>query len=290
MKVLKCFLSFLVAVAFMACSRNLAPAGHYQATPVIADGNANDWPLPLRFANKDYSYNYNITNDKKNIYIILLSKDENKIHQILKSGVTIYFDPKGETNKNISLTFPEKKADNITQSGTLIRYNTNDSLNSTKVLASQSDTYTAQGFFGLENGRYSITNKKNKMQIGLKINADSGLVYEAVIPVNYVLEYGLTDKSLKKNFTIGIVVHNDVATERRNNNANANNRNGGSGIQPRVSIGAGLGGFGIGGARMGMGMGGGGMRSGRNTNNQQPTKPAEEEIVWYQFRFTTQAN
>ncbi len=290
MKTIQYFSFLFIAIVFLACSLNLAPTGHYQATAVIADGNANDWPLPLRFANKDYSYNYNITNDRKNIYIILLSRDENKIHQILKSGVTIYFDPKGEMNKNISLTFPEKKADNITQSGTLIRYNTNDSLSSTKVLVAQSDTYTAQGFFGLENGRYGIKDKKNKIQIGLKTNADSGLVYEAVIPINYVLEYGLTDKALKKNFTIGIIVHNDVTAERRNNNANANNRNGSSGIQPRVSIGAGLGGFGIGGARMGMGMSSGGMRSGRNNNQQQPTKPVEEEIVWYQFRFTTQAN
>ncbi len=291
MKTIKYLLFFSITIVFISCSRNLAPQGHYQSSPVIADGNANDWQLPLRFANKDYSYTYNITNDKKNIYIIIMSKDEYKEQQILKSGVTIYFDPKGETNKKISLTYPERKSNNYTKTGTLTRYNTNDSSNSMKILVVQSDTYNAQGFMNLENGQYGIKDKKSKIQVALKASIDSGLVYEAVIPINYVLENGLDDKRLKKNFTIGIVVHeNSISQTRNNNNNNAGNRS--SGIQPRVSVGGGIGGFGMMGGRMGMGMGvgGGGMRGGRNNNQQQNTKAAEEETVWYQFRFTTQAN
>jgi len=286
MKTLQYLFLFLIAVALVSCSKNLAPVGHYQPTAIVADGNPNDWILPLRFANKDYSYTYNITNDKKNIYIIILSKDEHKEQQILKSGVTIYFDSKGETNKRTYLTFPEKKADAPTsRSGTLIKYNTNDSLNSTQLLVARSDVYDAEGFYNLENGQYGIKDKRSKIQIGLKANADSGLVYEAIIPINYVLEYGLNDKSIKKNFSIGIVVHGDLVATNRNNNI-ANTGSSSPRIQPRMSIG------GFGGMGMGMGMSmGGGMRGGRQMNNSpQNNKPAEEEIVWYQFRFTTQAN
>jgi hypothetical protein len=48
----------------------MAPEGHYQATPVVVDGSADDWPLPpLRFSNAGYTLQYKITNDKKNLVL-----------------------------------------------------------------------------------------------------------------------------------------------------------------------------------------------------------------------------
>ncbi len=85
------------------------PQGNYQTESVIADGNPSKWQMPLRFANKDYTLLYNITNDKKNIYIVIVSKDDEMERRILKSGITIYFDSKGENNRKISLTYPERK-------------------------------------------------------------------------------------------------------------------------------------------------------------------------------------
>ena len=100
-------LSYLFTILFIAsCAHNDAPQGHYQSSPVTADGYANEWQMPLRFANKDYTMSYNITNDKKNIYIVVVSKDDEMERRILRSGITLYFDAKGENNKNVSLTIP----------------------------------------------------------------------------------------------------------------------------------------------------------------------------------------
>jgi hypothetical protein len=285
MNTLKHALIYSALLAMVSCSKNLAPVGHYQSTPVVADGNASDWELPLRFSNKDYTVSYNFTTDKKNVYLIVISKDEAMEQRILKSGITVYFDPKGETNKKISLTFPEHKSgrgarathnsDSVTTTSMMIPQSAD--LN---MLVYKSDTYDAEGFFNLENGQYGIKDKRSKIQIGLSVSADNGLVYEAIVPINYLLADGLTAKNLKKNFSAGIVIHSDVTAPKRNTNTGSNN----SGMSPRISMG-GMGGMGMG--RMGMGMGmGGGSRGYRNTNNQQTeTKPADEPL-WYQFRFT----
>lgn len=277
---------FLSSITLVSCSHNMAPQGHYQSSAVVADGNAGEWEMPLRFANKDYTFSYNITNDKKNIYIVVVSKDDEMEKRILRSGITIYFDPKGENNKKTSLTFPERKAGNTNNLPRNGRPIIEDTSNTKHAMVLRSDTYDVKGFYELEDGQFSVKDKRSKIQLGLKTSVDSGLVYEAVIPINYVLENGLTDRAIKKNFSIGIVVHENPISQTRNNN-NRNN----SVVQPRVSIGGGFGGFGYGGARMGLGMGigGGGMRNQRNTNQQNNSNQAEE-IMWYQFRFTTSAN
>jgi hypothetical protein len=98
-----------VAACIAGCSPKLAPEGHYQQTPVVADGSADDWALPLRFSNTAFTMQYNVTNDDKNLYICVVSNDDNTQLRILRSGMTIYFDPKGKKNKDISLHFPIQK-------------------------------------------------------------------------------------------------------------------------------------------------------------------------------------
>ncbi|MDE3145180.1 MAG: hypothetical protein KGL19_13565 [Bacteroidota bacterium] len=283
MKMIRNLFFFFIIIVFVSCSHNLAPQGHYQNSAVVADGNANEWEMPLRFANKDYTLSYNITNDKKNIYIVVVSKDDEMEKRILRSGITIFFDPKGENNRKISLTYPERKSNNVTSLPRNGRPIIADTSNTKHAMVLKSDTYGVRGFYELQDGQFSIKDKRSKIQLGLKTSVDSGLVYEAVIPVNYVLENGLTDKVLKKNFSIGIVVHaNAIDANRRMGNNNGNN----SGVRPRISIGGGFGGFGYGGIGMGVGMGGGI----RRRNNTDPNNMQPEEIMWYQFRFTTSAN
>jgi len=259
----------------ISCSTTLAPIGHYQDSPVISDGNSDDWQAPLRFANKEYTVSYNITNDKKNIYVIVNSKNEEMQRRILTAGLTIYFDPKGESSKKILLTYPEKKVDLPNQSGGM------DSMVTKRLLIFKSDTYHTEGFLHMENGEFGVKDKKTKIQLGLRASQDTGLVYEAIIPITYFLENGLVGKALKKNFSVGIEVHSDPAAKR--NNTGYNNRSASSGMQPRISMG------GMGGMRGG-GMGRGGMRGGQsNTNQQQDANRSTTEVLWYQFRFATAA-
>src|SRR5258708_20056094 len=81
------------AALFTGCTHKMAPDGHYQETPVMADGNTGDWSLPLRFSNESYALQYNVTNDNRNIYDCILSRDEATQLRMLSDSITINLDP-----------------------------------------------------------------------------------------------------------------------------------------------------------------------------------------------------
>src|SRR5215475_5789199 len=99
----------LACVVFASCSPKMAPEGHYQDSPVTADGSPVDWRLPLRFSNAGFTMQYNVTNDAQNLYVCVSSGDVATQLRMLRSGMTLYFDPKGEKNKDISIHFPIQK-------------------------------------------------------------------------------------------------------------------------------------------------------------------------------------
>ncbi|HEY4207590.1 MAG TPA: hypothetical protein VGM31_12285 [Puia sp.] len=249
------------------CSHKLAPEGHFQDTPVAVDGSINDWTLPLRFSNPEYTLQYNVTNDSKNIYICVLSRDEITQLRMLRAGMTVYLDPKGAKNKDISLHFPLRKQADPERG----RYRNGNPLPDNKTLKGelllQSDFYGTTGFSGIENGQFGVTDAKGPFQVAMKLNnQDSMLVYEVVIPIKNVLGMDLGARSKKKNFSVGIVL-NTVEGQ--------GNRNGGN----RPS-------FGGGGGGMHMSMGGGrGMGGGRRNYGSSGNSPlTKEEDNWYQFR------
>jgi hypothetical protein len=248
-------------VLYISCSPKLAPVGHYQETPVTADGNTDEWSLPLRFSNPQYTFQYSVTNDKKNIYICILSKDDATQLKMLRYGINIYFDSKGDKNKNIKLEFPVRKPEqiqnNYNNNGEPIR-NSGTKLSKDQLLL-QSDYYNTKGFANIENGQFSVGDPKNRIQVALKLHDDSTLVYEAIIPFSNIPNVNLYARGTGKNFDVGIAVN--AAQNRYSNNNN----------YPRPSYGM---------RGMHMGMGGGGYRGGSQQQNQQP----KEEVNWYEFR------
>jgi len=259
--VLLLFAVFSGLVVYSSCSRKLMPEGHFQDTPVLVDGKINDWSLPLRFSNPEYSMQYGVTNDDKNIYVCVYTKDESFQKRILRAGMSIFFDPKGEKDKKMSLIFPVKKPDEPAdnQNGNPIRYS--DTKTTEEQLLLQSDYYNTTGFLNLENGQFDITYQKNNIQVAIKLNGDSSLVYEAAIPIKYVLGTDLRPGYVARNFSVGIVVN-----EVHHAGSNPNN-----GYRPHSS-------YGGGGMRGMHGMGGG---RNYNSNNNAASKPEEN---WYQFR------
>jgi hypothetical protein len=236
-----------------SCSSKLAPVGHFQSTAIVADGNTDDWQLPLRFSNAEYTYTYSVTNDNKNIYICILSKDPDEQLRILRSGISVYFDAKDKKNKNTILEFPVRKpvetGYNYNGSGTTV-----DRRERMSQLLLESNYYNTTGFAHIENGQFDISDKKADMQVAIKLNNDNALVYEAIIPLNDIPGLALTGKKADRNFGVGVVVNPSLAGSQHNNSA----------FRPSV---------GMRGMHMGMGRGGG-----------QRTQQHNEEINWYEFR------
>jgi len=274
------------------CVHKLAPQGHYQTTPVVADGIPNEWSLPLRFSNATYTFQYNVTNDDKNIYVCILSRDETTMVRMLRAGMTIYFDPKGNKSKDISLHYPLRKqpdpanfqnrngepltnTGNSSTTGNASANTTNPLTNTTnngwkEELLGQSDYYGTTGFAGIENGQFGLNDSANKspIRVAMKLNhQDSVLVYEAIIPIRNILNNDLSARSPKKAFSVGVEL-NALSVVPGNNDAPPRSYGGGRGL-----------GLGV----RGMGGGGGGHRHASNN-----TPPVKEEVNWYQFRLVNQ--
>ena len=67
---------FFLIFFIQSCSHKEYAICTYQDTAVVADGKLNEWNLPLRFGSSTGLVQYNITNDKENIYVSLQTHDE----------------------------------------------------------------------------------------------------------------------------------------------------------------------------------------------------------------------
>jgi hypothetical protein len=266
------FSILFTGILFGSCSHKLAPEGHFQSTAVVADGRADDWSLPLRFSDANYTLQYTVTNDDKNVYVCIASREESAQMRMLQAGMNIYFDPKGEKNKEIAITYPLRKQPDPERN---IRGRNGDpipgggeSIDSRKEkLLLESDYYSTTGFQDIENGQFAVADIKSPIRMAMKLNNnDSLLVYEVVIPIKNIIGTGLTPKSLKKNFSVGIVLNSVPGQAVHNNNVARRQPN-----------------FGI------RGMGGMGMRGGRGGGggSSAHTPDVKEEDNWYQFRLVT---
>jgi hypothetical protein len=263
-------LPFLVAITFCfaACSHKLAPLAHYQTTPVVADGIPDDWTLPLRFANATYTLQYNITNDSKNIYVCILSRDEQTMLRMLRSGITVYFDPKGRNSRDISLHYPLRKQPdpNIRNRDGEPLTNQNDSALKGELLL-QSDSYGTTGFSGIDNGQFAATDNKSPIRVAIRFTQhDSLLVYEAIIPIANISGTDPSSRNPKQPFSVGVVVNTASGLSTVSNQHHSGN------------------GRGLGLGMNGMHMGNGGASHRNNNNNNSDNPPIKEDANWYQFR------
>jgi hypothetical protein len=249
---------FGLAMLHSACSPKLMPEGRYQLEAPLIDGKIDDWGLPLRFSNPEYSMQYAVTNDDRNIYVCVYSRDPSFQLRMLKAGMSICFDPKGEKDKKMSLVFPVMKPVEPLQNRNGDPIRNTDTKTAEEQLLLQSDYYNTTGLVDFENGQFAITDQQNNIRLAIKLHEDSSLVYEAAIPIRYILGSDLKPGYVAKNFSVGIVVN------ALHHSANPNN-----GYRTHSSHG-GMGGMhGMGGTRN--------YGAGSNT----ASKPEED---WYQFR------
>jgi hypothetical protein len=72
---------------------------------VIVDGKTEDWQGDL-FVAEGERIELGFLNDRENLYVCLLTTDNFVRAQILMQGLTVWFDPKGGTNKVFGIKFP----------------------------------------------------------------------------------------------------------------------------------------------------------------------------------------
>jgi len=275
----------LIVLIFTACTKKIYPEGHYQESAVTIDGELNEWPQPLAFSSNGGRLQYSITNDRENVYVSLLARDEITALRILRSGITIYIDPEAGESKKMSLAFPigvaTQPGDNKMGSGNLA-----DLKEYRLELLLQTTVFNTTGFNNMENRMYDLTDK-SRMRLALKSFATNGLSYEAAIPLKYIFGNVTASQLLTHNLSVGVFI---------NGMGNRTNSYRGQGNESGGYTGGMRGGGGQrGGGGRGMGSGGGGnyRRSNGNENNEEQSGSREnaglikDDIAWYKFKLAS---
>ena len=154
--------------------------------------------------------------------------------------MSVCFDPKGEKDKKMSLVFPVKKPDDQSgnRNGNPIR-NTDIKTNEEQLIA-QSDFYNTIGFLNLENGQFDISFKQNNIQLAIRLNEDSSLVYEASVPIRYIFGSELLAGRDARNISVGIVINQLHYTSGNSANGyHSHSTYGGSGMRGMHGMGGG---------------------------------------------------
>ncbi len=78
----------------------------WQATPVVADGNAKEWSVPLGFYDGETKLQYTFSNDTKNLYLCMKAVDEKTQLKIIRAGLQVWVDTTGKNKHQTGILFP----------------------------------------------------------------------------------------------------------------------------------------------------------------------------------------
>jgi hypothetical protein len=99
------------------CLALLMGAGLFASTPqridsswrdhdIAIDGDNGDWPGPLRAVEENRPILAGAANDGQFLYLVLSTSDVAVRRQILRQGLTVWFDPAGGDKKHFGIKFP----------------------------------------------------------------------------------------------------------------------------------------------------------------------------------------
>jgi len=95
----------LLAAGACATTRTYQARSQWPKTPIKVDGMTDDWRGALAFV-EDGDVSLGFHNDQNNLYICLLVANETTRNQIMRGGLTVWFDPKGGKEKTAGIRYP----------------------------------------------------------------------------------------------------------------------------------------------------------------------------------------
>jgi len=102
----------IIIVALFSCksskhssSKRLPPCA-WQVVPIDVDGSNRDWPSPYPEYDDKAMLGYAVSNDKDNLYITVETGDPATQLKILREGLTVWIDKKGEKEEVTGINYP----------------------------------------------------------------------------------------------------------------------------------------------------------------------------------------
>jgi len=253
--------------------------GTWQATPIVIDGKNNDWVSPYPEYDEKAMLGYTVSNDKYNLYITVETGDPATQLKILRNGLTVWIDRKGEKEEVTAINFPipaksersnnQNENDRPTggqmQQGHGVGQQNDDRQrlaleDKVRKAFLEATEFSLQGFKSC-NLQFPLLEKDTcGIIVRMDIDPDNEMVWEAVVPLRsfyFKPEISRSDKGR------AISVCFETEGLKRPAGQGGGNRGSGVGMQPTVGFG-GMGGMGMG---MRMGSPNRGYRGGNSQNN-----------------------
>ncbi len=257
--------------------------GVWQVEPVTIDGSNKDWPSPYPEYDEKAAIGYAVSNDKENLYITVETGDPATQLKILREGLTVWIDRKGEKGEETAINYPipvnkdskeqrapRQKVQGEGQQGMgsdrqqKQRMELEDKV---RAALDEAKEFSLQGFKSC-NLQFPIMELDTcGIVVRIGLDADNELVWEAKVPLKtFYFKPQVTRADKGKPISI---CFETTAMKRPPGQQGGGSHGGGSGFRPSVGFG------GMGGMGMGMGMGGGMHRGGGRNSNQNSTDMME---------------
>jgi hypothetical protein len=235
----------------------------WQSQPIYIDGSDNDWVRPLPYSVKEEFVGYSISNDEKNLYVLLTTASRQEQQKMIEGGMSVWVNTKGDQSNGdaVGIGYPLNEQNDrdrqLMQEAQPQRYQ-----NKTVKLEDK-HTYALYGFNKDTTIRSYNYGDSNPVGVNMRMdyNNRGELVYEAAIPLQSLYP-GHTPGTPypMENLAVGIFI------EPLPSGSRVPRGGGGSGPGFGIGLGTGFGGFGSG-VGMGMGVshefGAGGKRAGK---------------------------
>jgi len=95
----------LLGAAACATARTYLADSRWPKNPIKIDGKSDDWRGALAFVDEG-ELSLGFHNDQDNLYLCLLVANDMMRNQIMRSGLTVWFDSKGGKDKSLGIRFP----------------------------------------------------------------------------------------------------------------------------------------------------------------------------------------
>jgi hypothetical protein len=255
-------------------SEKTQPKAIWQLQPLTIDGNDQDWVKPLPYVVHEENVNYSISNDNRNLYILLATSSRQEQQKIIQGGMSLWVNTKGDKSNGgaVGIGYPLDDRNDpdrkLMEDAQPQRYQ-----NKTVTLADKR-SYALYGFSKDSTIRSYTYGDSNSVGVIMRMdyNNKGDLIYEAAIPLQ-ALYPGHDPATSYTTHDLAVGIWIEGLPPSAHVPREGGNGGGGSGVG--FGVGGGMGGFGPG---LGMGIGIGGMRGGGMQRNNR--KLFDEAQIW----------
>jgi len=98
------FILFLLSTLQLGC-RTFSLDSNWRNSEIIIDGKTNDWLGSLMYFEED-NISIGLKNDANYMYICMIAEDQRIRIQMMRQGLTLWFDSDAKKKKNFGIKFP----------------------------------------------------------------------------------------------------------------------------------------------------------------------------------------